>query len=94
MGVIREDSQTIRRRIFCLLGPPDGKRIAFVSDRGRSFRYLRDRTLRVGIFKTSLTYVSARTSDPAWFHPNLAIAPAVVAPIGKKPTMWAMVQTG
>ena len=66
---------------------PDGERIAFVSDRGRSFDiYVIDAD---GGNLQDLTNVRfGEDSDPAWFHPTLGIAPAAVAPAGKKPTMW------
>ena len=66
---------------------PDGERIAFVSDRGRSLDiYVIDAD---GGNLQNLTNVRfGEDSAPAWFNPNLAIAPAAVAPTGKTPTMW------
>ena len=66
---------------------PDGERIAFVSDRGRSFDiYVIDAD---GGNLQNLTNVRfGEDIGPTWFHPNLAIAPAAVAPTGKKPTRW------
>ena len=66
---------------------PDGERIAFVSDRGRSFDiYAIDAD--GGNLQNLTNLRFGEDSAPAWFHPNLEIAPAAVAPIGKKPTMW------
>ena len=66
---------------------PDGERIAFVSDRGRSFDiYVIDAD---GGNLQNLTNVRfGEDSAPAWFHSNLAIAPAAVAPTSKKISMW------
>ena len=66
---------------------PDGERIAFVSDRGRSFDiYAIDAD--GGNLQNLTNLRFGEDSAPAWFHPNLEIAPAAVAPTGKKPTMW------
>ena len=87
MGGIRKDLQTIRRMIGCLPGPPDGERIAFVSDRGRSFDiYVID--VDGGNLQNLTNVRFGEDIAPEWFHPNLGIAPAAVAPIGRKPTMW------
>ena len=66
---------------------PDGKRIAFASNRVRSFDiFVMDAN---GQNLQNLTNVMfGNDTAPTWFHPNFGIAPAAVAPTGKKPTMW------
>ena len=73
--------------IGCPPGPLMVERIAFVSDRGRSFDiYVIDAD---GGNLQNLTNVRfGEDIAPAWFHPNLGIAPAAVAPTGKKLSMW------
>ena len=66
----------------------DGERIAFVSDRGRSFDiYVIDAD--GGNLQNLTNLRFGEDSAPAWFHPNLGIAPAAVAPTAKKPTWKA-----
>ena len=87
------DGQNPRRltnhpdRDFLPSWSPDGKRIAFASNRVRSLDiFVMDAN---GQNLQNLTNVMfGDDSAPAWFHPNLAIAPAAVALTGKKPTMW------
>ena len=65
---------------------PDGERIAFVSDKGRNFEiYVMDAD---GRNPRNLTKNPAMDNAPAWFRPAFAVAPAAIAPAGKKFTMW------
>ena len=70
---------------------PDGKRIAFASNRVRSLDiYVIDAD---GQNLQNLTNVMfGHDSAPAWFHPTLGIAPAAVAPVGKKLTIWGQLK--
>ena len=62
-------------------GPPDGKRIAFSSDRGGNRQiYVMDTD---GGNQQQLTNHPRNNIGPAWFVPAFAVAPA-----GKKFTMW------
>ena len=66
---------------------PDGKRITFTSDRDRNFEiYVMD--ANGGNIQNLTNLRFGDDSQPACFTPNLAIAPAAVAPTGKKPTRW------
>ncbi len=66
---------------------PDGKRIAFASNRVRSFDiFVMDTNGQNLQNLTNMMF--GNDTAPTWFHPNLGIAPAAVAPTGKKPTRW------
>ena len=67
------------RDFSALMVSTDGKRIAFASNRARSFDiFVMDAN---GENLQNLTNVMfGHDSAPAWFHPNLGIAPAAVAP--------------
>ena len=66
---------------------PDGKRIAFASNRVRSFDiFVMDAN---GQNLQNLTNVMfGNDTAPTWFRPTLGVAPAAVAPTGKKSIMW------
>ena len=68
---------------------PDGERIAFVSNRDENSEiYVVNPD---GIRQTRrLTNDRHGDIDPAWFDPAFAVevAPAAVAPVGKKFTIW------
>ena len=66
---------------------PDGKRITFTSDRDRNFE-IYVMAANGGNLQNLTNLRFGDDSQPAWFHPNLGIAPAAVAPTGKKPTRW------
>ena len=66
---------------------PDGERITFMSYRdGNSEIYVMEADGRNPQNLTNVCF--GEDIAPAWFHPNLAIIPAAVAPTGKKLSMW------
>ena len=66
---------------------PDSKRIAFVSNRVRSFDiYVMDADGRNLQNLTNVMF--GHDNAPAWFRSTLGVGPAAVASVGKKPTMW------